>query len=207
MYPFIYYLTYILSNVLHAISPNLTLLHYILNLPQDISSVNTWLVHEPDPIILVSCRHSGCFCLKIMDESKCLFLTGIDRKFFVYFDFLKKSTIHDTYWYIVLLLWAEIDWKMYVFVIVKCSHVVILVTIHCFITGQLKEKKGRWKIFKRWKTRYFTLSGNNITYNKKNVRFYIINFSQSKEFLWLNHIFCFLMLNSKVSEISKSQLT
>lgn len=35
------------------------------------------------------------------------------------------------------------------------------------IEGQLKEKKGRWKIFKRWKTRYFTLSGATITYNKK----------------------------------------
>ncbi|VDP37829.1 unnamed protein product, partial [Soboliphyme baturini] len=26
------------------------------------------------------------------------------------------------------------------------------------IEGQLKEKKGRWKFFKRWRTRYFTLS-------------------------------------------------
>ena len=32
--------------------------------------------------------------------------------------------------------------------------------------GQLKEKKGKWKFFKRWKTRYFTLSGAQITYNK-----------------------------------------
>lgn len=34
------------------------------------------------------------------------------------------------------------------------------------IAGQLKEKKGKWKIFKRWKTRYFTLSGATITYSK-----------------------------------------
>lgn len=27
------------------------------------------------------------------------------------------------------------------------------------IEGQLKEKKGRWKFFRRWRTRYFTLSG------------------------------------------------
>jgi hypothetical protein len=28
------------------------------------------------------------------------------------------------------------------------------------IEGQLKEKKGgKWKIFKKWKSRYFTLSG------------------------------------------------
>ncbi|KAF4523803.1 hypothetical protein B566_EDAN013361 [Ephemera danica] len=32
------------------------------------------------------------------------------------------------------------------------------------IEGQLKEKKGRWKIFKRWRTRYFTLSGAHLTY-------------------------------------------
>ena len=35
------------------------------------------------------------------------------------------------------------------------------------IEGQLKEKKGKWKFLKRWKTRYFTLSGAAITYNKK----------------------------------------
>ena len=32
--------------------------------------------------------------------------------------------------------------------------------------GQLKEKKGKWKFLKRWKTRYFTLSGAHMTYNK-----------------------------------------
>ncbi|OWA51536.1 Protein melted [Hypsibius exemplaris] len=30
--------------------------------------------------------------------------------------------------------------------------------------GVLKEKKGRWKAFKRWKSRYFTLSGPYLTY-------------------------------------------
>lgn len=38
------------------------------------------------------------------------------------------------------------------------------------IAGQLKEKKGKWKVFKRWKTRYFTLSGGSFTYNKSNSR-------------------------------------
>ncbi|XP_060863265.1 protein melted isoform X2 [Metopolophium dirhodum] len=32
------------------------------------------------------------------------------------------------------------------------------------IEGQLKEKKGRWRIFKRWRTRYFTLSGAHLSY-------------------------------------------
>ncbi|XP_041377573.1 ventricular zone-expressed PH domain-containing protein homolog 1-like [Gigantopelta aegis] len=37
------------------------------------------------------------------------------------------------------------------------------------IAGQLKEKKGKWKFLKRWKTRYFTLSGGSITYSKSNL--------------------------------------
>lgn len=42
----------------------------------------------------------------------------------------------------------------------------------CFLKGQLKEKKGKWKFLKRWKTRYFTLSGAHMTYNKSDhVRF------------------------------------
>lgn len=32
------------------------------------------------------------------------------------------------------------------------------------IEGQLKEKKGRWKFFRRWRTRYFTLSGAHLSY-------------------------------------------
>ncbi|KAL4221293.1 sensory organ morphogenesis [Mactra antiquata] len=38
------------------------------------------------------------------------------------------------------------------------------------IAGQLKEKKGRWRFLKRWKTRYFTLSGSQITYSKSDSR-------------------------------------
>ncbi|WAR14393.1 MELT-like protein, partial [Mya arenaria] len=36
--------------------------------------------------------------------------------------------------------------------------------------GQLKEKKGRWKFLKRWKTRYFTLFGSQIKYSKSDSR-------------------------------------
>ncbi len=36
------------------------------------------------------------------------------------------------------------------------------------IEGQLKEKKGgRWKLFKKWKSRYFTLSGAKLTYKEE----------------------------------------
>lgn len=31
------------------------------------------------------------------------------------------------------------------------------------IEGTLKEKKGRWRIFRRWRTRYFTLSGAHLS--------------------------------------------
>ncbi|XP_044754125.1 protein melted isoform X2 [Coccinella septempunctata] len=31
------------------------------------------------------------------------------------------------------------------------------------IEGQLKEKKGKWRLFRRWKTRYFTLSGAHLS--------------------------------------------
>ena len=35
--------------------------------------------------------------------------------------------------------------------------------------GQLKEKKVRWKLFKRWRTRYFTLAGEQLLYAKSKI--------------------------------------
>lgn len=32
--------------------------------------------------------------------------------------------------------------------------------------GQLKEKRAKWKLFRRWRTRYFTLSGTNMSYRE-----------------------------------------
>ncbi len=32
--------------------------------------------------------------------------------------------------------------------------------------GQLKEKRNKWLIFRRWRTRYFTLSGAHLTYKE-----------------------------------------
>ncbi|KAF6030945.1 VEPH1 [Bugula neritina] len=45
------------------------------------------------------------------------------------------------------------------------------------ITGQLKEKKGKWKLFKRWKKRHFTLSGDHITYQKTRNKLETLNVS------------------------------
>lgn len=47
-----------------------------------------------------------------------------------------------------------------------------LSTQSTLIQGQLKEKRGKWKLFKRWKKRLYTLTGGNIVYMKKDmVRF------------------------------------
>lgn len=32
--------------------------------------------------------------------------------------------------------------------------------------GKLKEKQVRWKFIKRWKTRYFTLAGNQLLFRR-----------------------------------------
>ncbi|XP_072035831.1 LOW QUALITY PROTEIN: ventricular zone-expressed PH domain-containing protein homolog 1-like [Amphiura filiformis] len=37
------------------------------------------------------------------------------------------------------------------------------------IEGQLKEKRVRWKLFKRWRTRYFTLAGEQLLYAKTKI--------------------------------------
>lgn len=34
---------------------------------------------------------------------------------------------------------------------------------HPMIEGDLKEKKGKWRLFRRWRTRYFTLSGAHLS--------------------------------------------
>ncbi len=33
------------------------------------------------------------------------------------------------------------------------------------IEGEMKEKKGKWRLFKRWRTRYFTLSSGQLSYS------------------------------------------
>lgn len=42
------------------------------------------------------------------------------------------------------------------------------------IEGQLKEKKGKWRLFRRWRTRYFTLSGAHLSC-KGSVNFFLKN--------------------------------
>jgi len=37
---------------------------------------------------------------------------------------------------------------------------------HPLMEGQLKEKKNKWLIFRRWRTRYFTLSGAHLSYRE-----------------------------------------
>ena len=63
------------------------------------------------------------------------------------------------------------------------------------IEGQLKEKKGgKWKIFKKWKSRYFTLSGAKLSY--KDSVSYII-FENVNLVILLNNIIIRRMLISQ----------
>lgn len=53
------------------------------------------------------------------------------------------------------------------FLILRCNHpekaVFLENNTQPVIEGQLKEKKGKWRLFRRWRTRYFTLSGNHLS--------------------------------------------
>ncbi|KAL1463573.1 hypothetical protein WDU94_015313 [Cyamophila willieti] len=76
---------------------------------------------------------------------------------------LRHSGFCDVFEYGVSGGGKEASWGCFL-----CNHperaVGFLQDSHPVIEGQLKEKKGRWKIFKRWRTRYFTLSGAHLTY-------------------------------------------
>jgi len=43
------------------------------------------------------------------------------------------------------------------------------------IEGQLKEKKGKWRLFRRWRTRYFTLSGAHLSCKGSVSIYYILS--------------------------------
>ncbi|XP_026681202.1 protein melted [Diaphorina citri] len=76
---------------------------------------------------------------------------------------LRHSGFCDVFEYGVSGGGKEASWGCFL-----CNHperaVGFLQDSHPVIEGQLKEKKGRWKIFKRWRTRYFTLSGAHLSY-------------------------------------------
>ena len=80
-------------------------------------------------------------------------------------------------------------WSRNALVFCETCHIVIYFTTtiftHCglffalvvnqegqpLIEGKLKEKQVRWKFIKRWKTRYFTLAGNQLLFRRgKSVR-------------------------------------
>ena len=52
-----------------------------------------------------------------------------------------------------------------------CGRLVVNQEGQPLIEGKLKEKQVRWKFIKRWKTRYFTLAGNQLLFRRgKSVR-------------------------------------
>lgn len=62
----------------------------------------------------------------------------------------------------------------------KCLTILVPSTVvnqdgQPLMEGKLKEKQVRWKFIKRWKTRYFTLAGNQLLFQKgKSVSFSVI---------------------------------
>lgn len=61
------------------------------------------------------------------------------------------------------------------FLSLSCSVFVLRLVVNQegqpLIEGKLKEKQVRWKFIKRWKTRYFTLAGNQLLFRRgKSVR-------------------------------------
>ena len=60
---------------------------------------------------------------------------------------------------------STFEWKCYM-----CSNpdkALDLLNEKTLIQGQLKEKHGKWKFLKRWRTRNYTLTDGNIVYFKK----------------------------------------
>ena len=56
-------------------------------------------------------------------------------------------------------------------VVCLCGPAVVNQEGQPLIEGKLKEKQVRWKFIKRWKTRYFTLAGNQLLFRRgKSVR-------------------------------------
>lgn len=52
-----------------------------------------------------------------------------------------------------------------------CDPLVVNQEGQPLIEGKLKEKQVRWKFIKRWKTRYYTLAGNQLLFRRgKSVR-------------------------------------
>lgn len=66
------------------------------------------------------------------------------------------------------------QWQCYM-----CSNpekAIDLLNEKTLIQGQLKEKHGKWKFLRRWRTRLYTLTGGNIVYFKKDMVSLIILF-------------------------------
>lgn len=77
---------------------------------------------------------------------------------------------------------------------------------HPLMEGQLKEKKNKWLIFRRWRTRYFTLSGAHLSYRETvTLTSFKVNWFQLVTFAYFrNRTKMQLRLKSIRSAVSKS---
>ena len=55
---------------------------------------------------------------------------------------------------------------------------------HPLMEGQLKEKKNKWLIFRRWRTRYFTLSGAHLSYRESVSHLFYLNLVNATRSNW-----------------------
>lgn len=76
-----------------------------------------------------------------------------ELRFFGYFDLFDHCILNDigTGWNCILCNRPE-----EVFEFVQCSEPVV--------ESELEKKKGYWRLFKKWETRYFTLSRSHLSY-------------------------------------------
>lgn len=61
------------------------------------------------------------------------------------------------------------------------------------IEGQLKEKKGKWRLFRRWRTRYFTLSGAHLSCRGSVRCSYTMHFYLGRMYKFLSVFMVFLL--------------
>lgn len=77
------------------------------------------------------------------------------------------NELKDVRFFDLFQLSSAYQWHCYM-----CSNpdkAIDLLTEKTLIQGQLKEKHGKWKFLRRWRTRLYTLTGGSIVYFKKDM--------------------------------------
>lgn len=84
------------------------------------------------------------------------------------------NELNDVRFFDLFQLSNGYQWNCYM-----CSNpdkAIDLLTEKTLIQGQLKEKHGKWKFLRRWRTRLYTLTGGSIVYFKKDMVKFLVQF-------------------------------